>query len=507
VITVAGPIINDTTVKTKERKISIDPITRLEGHGKIEIFLNDAGDVADAYLQVPELRGFERFCIGRHVMELPVLTNRLCGVCPAAHHLASTKALDAVFNAEPPPTAKKLRELFYMGQYTHSHIAHFYALAAPDFVLGPSAPANKRNVLGVVDAVGVPIGAEVIKHRSYGQKVQEIVGGRATHPVFGLPGGVSKQISEEERAQMEEMAKSCVEFGKFTVKLFHDVVLANKDYLGLILNQDAYYLETYYMGMVDKNNKSNFYDGDIRVVDQTGKEFVRFKPSQYLDIISEHVEPWTYMKMPFLKKVGWKGFVTGPSSGIYRVGPLGRINVCTGYTTPLAQAEYDAFKKTMKDLGVTGPVHHTLAFHWARVIELQHAAERMLELASDKTITSADIRGKFNPPKEGVGIVEAPRGTLIHHYASDKDGICTKINMIVATTNNYAAINTSVKQAAKALIKGGMVSPGLLNKVEMAFRCYDPCNSCGTHALNGGPALEVTVKRKDGSVVEKQRNF
>ncbi|MCU0860140.1 MAG: nickel-dependent hydrogenase large subunit [Thermoplasmata archaeon] len=195
----AGPIINDTAVKTKERKISIDPITRLEGHGKIEIFLNEAGDVADAYLQVPELRGFERFCIGRHVMELPVLTNRLCGVCPAAHHLASTKALDAVFNAEPPPTAKKLRELFYMGQYTHSHIAHFYALAAPDFVLGPSAPANKRNVLGVVDAVGVPIGAEVIKHRSYGQKVQEIVGGRATHPVFGLPGGVDGGDGQELR--------------------------------------------------------------------------------------------------------------------------------------------------------------------------------------------------------------------------------------------------------------------------------------------------------------------
>jgi F420-non-reducing hydrogenase large subunit len=503
----AGPIINDTPVKTKERKITIDPITRLEGHGKIEIFLDDKGNCENAYLQIPELRGFERFCIGRHVMELPVLTNRLCGVCPAAHHLASTKTLDAVFSATPTETAKKLRELFYMGQYTHSHIAHFYALAAPDFVLGPSAPSNKRNVLGVVDAVGVPIGAEVIKHRSYGQKVQEIVGGRATHPVFGLPGGVSKQISEEERVQMENMAKSCVEFGKFTIKLFHDVVLGNKDYLGLVLNKDAYYLETYYMGMVDKNNKSNFYDGDIRVVDQTGKEVVRFKPSEYLDVIAEHVEPWTYMKMPYLKKVGWKGFETGPSSGIYRVGPLGRINVCTGYTTPLAQAEYEVFRKTMKDLGVTGPVHHTLAFHWARVIELQYAAERMLELASDKRITSDDIRGPYQQPKEGVGIVEAPRGTLIHHYASDKDGLCTKINMIVATTNNYAAINTSVRQAARALIRDWMVSPGLLNKVEMAFRCYDPCNSCGTHSLNSGPALEMTIRRKDGSVLTTQRNF
>jgi len=503
----AGPIINDTPVKTKERKITIDPITRLEGHGKIEIFLDDAGNVENAYLQIPELRGFERFCIGRHVMELPVLTNRLCGVCPAAHHIASTKALDALFDATPTETAKKLRELFYMGQYTHSHIAHFYALAAPDFVLGPSAPSNKRNVLGVVDAVGVPIGAEVIKHRSYGQKVQEIVGGRATHPVFGLPGGVSKQISEEERAKMEDMAKSCVEFGKFTIKLFHDVVLGNKDYLGFVLNKDAYYLETYYMGMVDKNNKTNFYDGDIRVVDQAGKEVVKFKPSEYLDVIAEHVEPWTYMKMPYLKKVGWKGFVDGASSGIYRVGPLGRINVCTGYTTPLAQAEYEIFKKTMKDLGVTGPVHHTLAFHWARVIELQYATERMLELASDRSITSDDIRGPFKEPKEGVGICEAPRGTLIHHYAADKNGLCTKINMIVATTNNYAATNTSVRQAAKALIKNGEISPGLLNKVEMAFRCYDPCNSCGTHALNGAPALEVNVRRKDGSLLTAQRNF
>ncbi len=502
-----GPIINDTTTKTTEKKLTIDPITRLEGHGKIEIFLNDQGNVANAYLQVPELRGFERFCIGRHVQELPVLTNRLCGVCPAAHHIASTKALDAVFNAEPTETAKKLRELFYMGQYTHSHIAHFYALAAPDFVLGPSAPANKRNVLGVVDAVGVEIGGEVIKHRSYGQKVQEIVGGRATHPCFGLPGGVSKQISEEERAQMEEMAKSCVEFGKFTVKLFHDVVLANQDYMNLVLNQDAYYLESYYMGMVDKNNKSNFYDGDIRVVDQTGKEVVKFKPSEYLDVIAEHVEPWTYMKMPFLKQVGWKGFSVGPSSGIYRVGPLGRINVCEGYTTPLAQAEYAALAKTVKDLGVTGPVHHTLAYHWARVVELQYATERMLELASDKSITSDDTRGEVNEPTEGVGICEAPRGTLIHHYASDKEGLCTMINMIVATTNNYAAINTSITQAAKALIRNWEISPGLLNKVEMAFRCYDPCNSCGTHALNGSPALEIAVRRADGSTLERQRNF
>ena len=497
----AGPIINDTPVKTNEKRITIDPITRLEGHGKIEIFLNDSGNVDNAYLQIPELRGFERFCMGRHVMELPVLTNRLCGVCPAAHHLASTKALDAVFSAEPTPTAIKLRELFYMGQYTHSHIAHFYALAAPDFVLGPSAPASQRNVLGVVDAVGVPIGAEVIKHRSYGQKVQEIVGGRATHPVFGLPGGVSKQISEEERVKMEEMAKSCVEFGKFTIKLFHDVVLANKDYLGLILNPDIYYLETYYMGMVDKDNKSNFYDGDIRVIDPDGKEVVKFKPAQYLEYIAEHTEPWSYMKFPFLKKVGWKGFTEGKDSGVYRVSPLARLNVADGMATPLAQAEYEKMYKTLGGK----PVHATLVFHWARLVELLYASERLLELCQDKEITDPKVRTiPTATPDEGVGIVEAPRGTLIHHYQTDKNGMITKVNLIVATAHNYPAMQMSIKKAAQGLIrKGTAASEGLLNMVEMAFRAYDPCSACATHTLPGQMPLEIVIYDSKGEVKEK----
>ena len=504
----AGPIISDQLVKTDKKRITIDPVTRLEGHGKIDIFLDEKGNCKNAYWQVPELRGFERFCVGRHVGELPVLTNRLCGVCPAAHHLASARALDAVFSAEPTPTAHKLRELFYMGQYVHSHIAHFYALAAPDFVLGPSAPANKRNILGVVEAVGVPIGAEVIKHRHYGQKVQEIIGGRATHPVFGIPGGVSKPITEEERATMEDMAKSCVEFGKFTLKLFNDVVLANKDYLALITNGKSFYQETNYMGMVDENDKINFYRGKVKVVSPEGKELAKFEPKDYLTYISEHVEPWTYMKMPVFKPIGWKGLIDGASSGIYRVGPLGRLNVAKGFTTPLAQAAYEGMVKVVRSLGVTGPVHHTLAYHWARVIELQYAAERMLELASDKSITSTDIRGKIGEPNEGVGIVEAPRGTLIHHYKSDKDGICTMINMVVATTNNNAAIAHEVKKNAMALIKDGMVSPGLLNTLEMSFRCYDPCNSCGTHILpDGSRALEVRILDNEGKVKQTLKNF
>ena len=372
-----GPIISEPTHRSESRRISIDPITRLEGHGKIEIFLNEEGNVANAYWQVPELRGFEKFCIGRSVDELNKITPRLCGVCPGAHHLASTKALDGVFSADPPEAAVKLRELFYSAHYVHSHIAHFYALAGPDFVLGPMAPAEQRNILGVVAAVGVPIGAEVIKHRSYAQKIQEMLGGKATHPVCGIPGGMSKPLSEDERKQVEIWAKSCVEFSKFTMNLFTDVVLKNKAYVDLIANPGIYYDETYYMGLVDKNNKINFYDGQLRVVDQKGNEVYKFDPKNYLDYIGEHVEPWSYEKFCFQKKIGWKGFVDGPQSGIYRCAPLARVNASTGFTTPLAQAEYEKMFGFFRDLGVKGPIHHTMVMHWARVIELMHASERL----------------------------------------------------------------------------------------------------------------------------------
>ncbi|MDD1767536.1 MAG: Ni/Fe hydrogenase subunit alpha [Methanomassiliicoccales archaeon] len=501
-----SPILKDQPQKTTEKRITIDPITRLEGHGKIEIFLNDSGNVTNAYWQVPELRGFEKFCIGRSVDELNKLTARLCGVCPGAHHMASTKALDAVYGADPPEAAVKLRELFYMAHYVHSHIAHFYALAAPDFVLGPAAPVAKRNILGVVDAVGVQIGGEVIKHRSYAQKIQEMLGGKATHPVCGIPGGMSKPLSEDERVEVEKMARSCVEFSKFTNKVFEDVVLKNPDYMALITNPDIFYHETYYMGMVDKDNKINFYDGMLRVIDPKGSEMYKFKPSDYLDYIAEHVEPWSYEKFCYLRQNGWKGLVDGIESGIYRAAPLARINVSKGFTTPLAQAEYEKMIGFFRDAGVKGPVHHTQAYHWARVIELLYAAEKLLELAVDPQITSKDIRTPVKTPGEGVGCVEAPRGTLIHHYVSDERGITQNVNLIVGTTNNNAAINMSVKKAAVALIKDWMVSPGLLNTIEMAYRAYDPCNSCATHTLPGQMPLLVRIRRSDGSIYKTLTN-
>jgi F420-non-reducing hydrogenase large subunit len=471
------------------KEIVIDPITRLEGHGKITIFLNDAGNVENAYFQVPELRGFEKFCEGRRAEDLPIITTRICGVCPVAHHMAGAKALDAAFNVEPTETAKKLRELEYCGYFIYDHILHFYFLGGPDFVVGPDAPAAKRNILGVIEKVGLDIAGEVIKHRAYGQRITGIIGGRPTHPVSAaMPGGIAKAINEEERQDIEDMLKSCHEFAKFSLKLFDDIVLKNADYVKLITS-DPYNLPTYYMGTVDKNNKVNFYDGKVRVVDPQGKEFVKFCPEEYLDVIKEHVEPWTYVKMPYLKEIGWKGLTVGPNSGIYRVGPLGRLNASEGMATPVAQAEYERMYKTLGGR----PVHATLAFHWARLIELMYATERGLELIKDPEITSKNIRNKPGKPGEGVGIVEAARGTLIHHYQLDENALAKKVNLVVATTHNAPGICMSIKNAAQGIIKNGVVNDGLLNMVEMAFRAYDPCWACATHFAVGEMPLEVNV--------------
>ncbi|MEM2780229.1 MAG: Ni/Fe hydrogenase subunit alpha [Candidatus Bathyarchaeia archaeon] len=478
------------------KEIIIDPITRLEGHGKIAIFLNDAGEVENAYLQIPELRGFEKFCIGRKAEDLPIITPRICGVCPVAHHMASAKALDAAFNVEPPSAAKKLRELMYCGYYIYDHTLHFYYLGGPDFVVGPDAPPEKRNILGVIEKAGLEIAKEVIKHRAYGQRITELIGGKATHPVCGLPGGVSKPLNEENRQEIEKMVKSSIEFAKLSLKLLHNIVLENSKYVELI-KSDVYALRTYYMGLVDEHNKVNFYDGKIRVVDPNGKEFVKFEAKNYLEHIVEHVEPWTYVKLPYLKKVGWKGFVDGPESGIYRVGPLGRLNAADGMATPLAQAEYERMYATLGGK----PVHNTLAYHWARLIELLYAAERALELVTDPEITSKNVRNKPDKPGEGVGIVEAARGTLIHHYQLDEKALAKKVNLIVATTHNVPGICMSIRDAAKGLIKRGKVTDGILNMIEMAFRAYDPCFACATHFALGQMPLEVEIYGSDKKLV------
>lgn len=486
------------------KHITIDPITRLEGHGKINIFLNDEGNVENCYFQIPELRGFETFCVGRPVEELPRITIRLCGVCPASHHMASTKALDRVFDIEPTPTARKLRELFYSIYYVYDHTLHFYYLGAPDFVVGPDADPAKRNILGVIEKVGLEIGSKVIEHRKYAQDMQIIMtGGRSTHPVWGLPGGVSKGITEEERKEIQEKGEKCLEFAKFSLKLFEDVVLSNKTYVDLILG-DTYRLEVGDMGVVDENNKVNFYDGKVRVTDVEGNEICKYSPEEYTDYIAEHVLPYSYLKYPYLKKLGWQGFKEGKGTSLYRAIPLSRLNAADGMATPLAQEHYEKMYETVGGK----PCHATLAIHWARLIELLYAAERWNDLVKDKELTSPDFRQiPTKTPKEGVGIVEAPRGTLTHHYKTDPDGIVTEANLIVGTTNNNAPISMSLKKAAQGLIKNikNDVDQALLNMVEMAFRAYDPCFSCATHSLPGKMPLEVNVFDSSGNTVRNIR--
>jgi F420-non-reducing hydrogenase large subunit len=313
---------------------------------------------------------------------------------------------------------------------------------------------------------------------------------------------MSKAINEEERARFEATAREEVEFALFSLQLFRDVVLGNKGYVDLILSE-GYTLPTYYMGMVDANNKVNFYDGKVRVVDPEGQEFVKYSPEQYLDVVAEHVEPWTYLKFPYLKQVGWKGFVTGKDSGVYQATPLSRLNAADGMATPRAQEAYEEFYQTLGGK----PVHHTLATHWARLIELLYAAERLLELSTDPEITDPRVRTiPTEKPTEGVGIVEAPRGTLTHHFITDEKGIVKKANLIVGTTNNYAPISISIKKAAQAMIgQGKVLTEGALNRVEMAFRSYDPCFGCATHSLPGQMPLEVRIRDGHGNVVDVLR--
>ncbi len=488
-------------VETTTRRITIDPITRLEGHGKIDIFLDDQGQVERAYFQVPELRGFEKFAQGRPAEDMPQITSRICGVCPTAHHMAATRALDNLYQVTPPPAAKKIRELVYNTFMAEDHTLHFYFLGGPDFVVGPQAPAAERNVLGVVAKVGVEVGKRVISMRRKLRDLTALAAGKAVHPVFGLPGGVAKRLTEADRERFRSVAAETVDFAQFTLEIFEKVVLENSDYVDLI-TADFFTHRTHYMGMVDANNRVNFYEGSLRVVTPEGKEVVKFAPEKYLDHIAERVEPWSFMKFCYLKQPGWKGFADGSDSGVYSVAPLARLNVADGMATPLAQQAYEKYVKTLGK-----PVHHTLANHWARVIELINAAERMKELADDPEITDSNVRTiPTATPREGVGVVEAPRGTLIHHYQTDERGVITKANLIVATQNNAARISMSVEKAAKGLLSGKQVSEGLLNMVEMAFRAYDPCLGCATHSLPGSMPLSVRVRGRGGetlSVLER----
>jgi F420-non-reducing hydrogenase large subunit len=484
------------------QKISIDPITRLEGHGRIDLFLNDQGALENAYMIIPELRGFEKFCEGRPVEEMPQITQRICGVCPTAHHIAAAKAGDAVYKVQIPQAGRMIREVLNDAFFVGDHGTHFFVLGGPDFIVGPGAPKAERNVLGVVQKVGREVGARAIQLLQDNHEICSIIGGRFIHPVAAIVGGVTKPMTKEDQQKILVLANRSLETAKFTLQLFDQLVLNNKEYVDLILS-DMYAHQTYYMGLVDENNKVNFYDGKVRVVTPSGKEFVKYSAEEYLENVAEHIETWTYLKFPYLKKVGWKGFVDGEGSGVYRASPLARLNASDGMATPLAQAEYEKFFATLGGK----PVHATLATHWARLIELLFAVEQVIELTSDERILDPDVHAiPTEIPTEGVAIIEAPRGTLTHHYQTDERGLLQKVNLIVGTTNNYAAIDMSIKKAAMGLIeKGRAVSDEIMNKIEMAFRAYDPCFGCATHALPGDAPMVVRIYDHKQEIVQELR--
>ncbi len=473
------------------KTLVIQPVTRIEGHAKVTITLDDAGNVSEARVNVVELRGFEKFCIGRPVEELPRIVTSICGVCPWSHHLASAKACDAVFGVEPPPAGKRLRELGNAIAFTEEHILHFYFLAGADFIMGPAADHSIRNVIGIAGAVP-DIARKVVRSRHLGARMLEILSGKSIHPVAAVPGGFSKALTPEERDKMLPMAEEVLDLAKFSIAFAKSDVFPK--YLDAVKTLGV--IKTGFLGTVTKDGTLDLYDGVLRMMQADGT-YEDFPYDKYTDYIAEHIEPWTYMKFPYMKKAGKLSMDLDNPVGVYRTNTLARMNVCDRIRMPLAQKEFEEFRSKFGR-----PVQLTLAYHWARLIELLYNAEYVVELLKSPDITSKEIRVPVKPrAARGIGCVEAPRGTLIHDYETDADGMVTNVNLIVGTTHNNAPINMSVKKAALDNIKGGKYDQGLLNMVEMAIRAYDPCLSCATHDLDGHLPVEIKIVAHDGETV------
>lgn len=467
------------------QKITIEPVTRIEGHAKVTIRMNADGNVDHAYMHVNEFRGFEKFCEGRMVFEMPLITPRICGICPVSHHLASAKAGDAVFGAEPPRTASLLRELMHMGQIVQSHGMHFFELAGPDLLLGFDADPAIRNVAGLL-AANPELTVKAVNLRKWGQEIIHILGGRRVHPNFAVPGGVNKALSAAERETIlagYEEAIATIQVGLAIMKDWAEKNMEDINKFGVF--------PTGYFGLVNPENALELYNGQIRLIGADGKQLEKFEPKNYLNYIAEHVENWSYLKFPYYKKMGYP-------QGVYRVGPLGRLNNSESITTPLANAELKKFKA----LNGGKPVENTLYYHYARLIEALYAAEQVKVLLDDPDILKKEILNTCrNMQPEGVGVIEAPRGTLIHHYWANENGQIKKVNLIVSTGHNNWAMCEAVDSVAKTYMNGQKVTEGLLNRVEAAIRAYDPCLSCSTHAVGQMPMI-VEVRDSEDRLVQ-----
>ena len=467
------------------QKITIEPVTRIEGHAKVTIHMKEDNTVDHAYMHVNEFRGFEKFCEGRLYFEMPQITPRICGICPVSHHLAAAKAGDALTGQTPPRPAKLLRELMHMGQIIQSHGMHFFELAGPDLLLGFDASPEVRSVVGLIGA-NPELTVKAVRLRKFGQEIIKTLGGRKLHPVFAVPGGVNKVLTVAERDSILQGAGEAIETLQLGLKIMKDWAEKNME----DINKFAVF-PTGYFGLVTPENGLELYDGDIRLISRDGAELERFQAANYLDYIQEHVEPWSYLKFPFYKKLGYP-------DGVYRVGPLGRLNVVNKIDTPLANAELKVFKA----LNNGKPVENTLYYHYARLIEALYAAERACILCEDPDILSTDILNTHkNYTGHGVGVLEAPRGTLIHDYTADENGKLLKVNLIVSTGHNNWAMSKAVDSVAKTYVKGPEIHEGMLNRVEAAIRAYDPCLSCSTHAVGQMPII-VDIIAPDGSLVK-----
>ncbi|MDD5711575.1 MAG: Ni/Fe hydrogenase subunit alpha [Smithellaceae bacterium] len=470
------------------RKITIEPVTRIEGHGRVTIHLNDDGEVEQTYFHVDEFRGLEKFTEGRPYHEMTQITQRICGICPVSHHLASAKACDGIARVEPPRPAKLLRELMHMGQMVQSHGMHFFYLAGPDLILGFDADPAERNVFGIIKA-DPELALKAVNLRRYGQQIIERLGGKRIHPNFTVPGGVNAPLEQKDHDAIAAELPAMVAIAKKAVEIGKGWLEANKD-----LAEHFASFPSNYMGLVDEEGGMQLYDGEIRVKDDQGRMIAQFKGENYLSHVAEHVEAWSFLKYPYYRKLGWP-------QGTYRVGPLGRMNVIDKIGTPLADREFQQFRQ----INGGRPVEGSLFYHYARLIELVYALERIEQLLADKDIMSRDIRNsprEVKLPGQGVGVIEAPRGTLFHDYSTDANGQLTRVNLIVATGNNNWAMHTAAGQVAKAFVKGTRIEEGMLNRVEAAIRCYDPCLSCATHALGRMP-LEVTLVAADGRILDR----
>lgn len=471
----------------KLKRTAIEPLTRVEGHGKVTLLQDDDNKIQQARLHIVEFRGFEKFIQGRPYWELPVLVQRLCGICPVSHHLAAAKATDMLVGAaQLTPTAEKIRRLLHYGQVLQSHALHFFHLSSPDLLFGFDDKIRHRNIIGVIEDYP-EIARQGIMLRKYGQEVIEIISGKRIHGISAVPGGIVKSLNREAINHLRNNINQITGWAIDAVTIIKRIFFEQLDY-----HQEFGHINSNMLSLVDDNGGFELYHGKLRAYDMNGETiFDQVDYTDYQDYIKEGIKNWSYMKFPFIGSIG-------SENGWYRVGPLARINNCHYFTTPMAEKECQEFKNT----GNGKPVQSTLAYHWARLIELLYCTEAIKALLNDPDIAGKDLMHKGELQQTGIGVLEAPRGTLFHHYEINEDGIVEQANLIVSTTNNNQAMNESIRQVASKYLSGNELTEPLLNQIEVAIRAYDPCLSCATHAMGKMP-LEISLINQNNEIIDQ----